>query len=234
MKNIFAEYKIDDYRVIVLKVLEDNFVYFVCLGNKAILIDAGEAKPILEFVNERKIELLQILITHNHSDHINGCQHLLNHIGVHSRSPAVAEEEIKILNTTCLIISTPGHSAIHKSFYFPDLKIVFTGDLLINGGCGRVIDGSIEKLFKSLNKIKNLPNEILVFGGHNYLENNLNFALSVKPNLNYFKKRLEIFRSHPKDALFVKLEDEKKTNIFLQCKNLNEFIILRKKKDFFN
>ena len=71
MEHLFAEFKINNYEIFVLKVLEDNFVYLICLNNKAILIDAGESKPILEFIDKRNIQLLQILITHNHVDHIN-------------------------------------------------------------------------------------------------------------------------------------------------------------------
>ena len=234
MEHLFAEFKINNYEIFVLKVLEDNFVYLICLNNKAILIDAGESKPILEFIDKRNIQLLQILITHNHADHINGCQDLLNRLGVHSRSPAVAEETIKILNTVCRVISTPGHSSIHKSFYFPDLKIVFTGDLLINGGCGRVIDGTIEKLFNSLKKIKDLPNETLVFGGHDYLESNLLFSQSIKSGDLFLKNRLDKYNENCKEALFIDLKNEKNTNIFLQCETLEEFVKLRRMKDFFN
>ena len=234
MKHLFAEFKINNYEIFVLKVLEDNFVYLICLNNKAILIDAGESKPILEFIDKRNIQLLQILITHNHVDHINGCQDLLNRLGVHSRSPAVVEEAIRILDTECRVISTPGHSSIHKSFYFPDLKIVFTGDLLINGGCGRVIDGTIEKLFYSLKKIKDLPDDTLVFGGHDYLESNLLFSQSIKPDDLFLKNRLDKCQKNLKDALFLDLKNEKDTNIFLQCKTFEKFVKLRKMKDFFN
>ena len=198
MEHLFAEFKINNYEIFVLKVLEDNFVYLICLNNKAILIDAGESKPILEFIDKRNIQLLQILITHNHADHINGCHDLLDKLGVHSRSPAVAEETIRILGTVCRVISTPGHSSIHKSFYFPDLKIVFTGDLLINGGCGRVIDGTMEKLFNSLKKIKNLPDETLVFGGHDYLESNLLFSQSINSDDLFLKNRLDKYNENCK------------------------------------
>ena len=234
MEHLFAEFKINKYEIFVLKVLEDNFVYLICLNNKAILIDAGESKPILEFIDKRNIQLLQILITHNHADHINGCHDLLDKLGAHSRSPAVAEETIRILGTVCRIISTPGHSSIHKSFYFPDLKIVFTGDLLINGGCGRVIDGTMEKLFNSLKKIKNLPDDTLVFGGHDYLESNLLFSQSINSDDLSLKNRLDKYNENCEEALFIDLKNEKNTNIFLQCETLEEFVKLRRMKDFFN
>jgi len=233
MKNIIAEFKINNYQIFALKVLEDNFVYFVCLNNKAILIDAGESKSIIEFINEKNIQLMQILITHNHFDHVGGCQHLLDMYGVHSRSPSVAEEEISILQTKCIVMSTPGHSAIHKSFYFPELKIVFTGDLLINGGCGRVIDGTMEQLFNSLAKISNLPKSTIVCGGHDYLESNLHFSQSINSNSDIISKRLYKYNLDAKKALFVSLENEIKTNIFLNCKSLEEFTELRIKKDKF-
>tara|TARA_A100001388_G_C28772252_1_gene504643 strand:+ start:778 stop:1479 length:702 start_codon:yes stop_codon:yes gene_type:complete len=233
MKNIIAQFKINNYEVFALKVLEDNIVYFICLNNKAILIDAGESKPILEFIDKNNIQLMQILITHNHYDHVGGCQRLLDLYGVHSRSPSVAEEEISILQTKCEVISTPGHSAIHKSFYFPELKIVFTGDLLINGGCGRVIDGTIEQLYNSLGKITSLPESTIVLGGHDYLKSNLLFSQSIKPCSDIFKKRLSTYNSDPQKALFMSIKNEISSNIFLNCESLEQFTELRIKKDLF-
>ena len=117
MKNIIAQFKINN-RGFALKVLEDNIVYFICLNNKAILIDAGESKPILEFIDKNNIQLMQILITHNHYDHVGGCQRLLDLYGVHSRSPSVVEEEISILPTKCEVISTLGIQQFIKVFIF--------------------------------------------------------------------------------------------------------------------
>ena len=233
MKNIIAQFKINNYEIFALKVLEDNIVYFICLNNKAILIDAGESKPILEFIDKNNIQLMQILITHNHYDHVSGCQRLLDLYGVHSRSPSIAEEEISILQTKCEVIATPGHSAIHKSFYFPQLKIVFTGDLLINGGCGRVIDGTMEQLYNSLGKITSLPESTIVFGGHDYLESNLLFSQSIKPHSDILSKRLSSYNSDPQKALFMSLKNEISSNIFLNCESLEQFTELRIKKDLF-
>ena len=113
MSNVLKTFIINDYKIVVLSILEDNFCYLVINKNKALIIDPGEAEPILKYIKNESIEALQIFITHSHSDHTGGCLELQKKLGVVSRSPSVNEEQIEILDTTCSIISTPGLSLIH-------------------------------------------------------------------------------------------------------------------------
>lgn len=233
MNKPFASYLIQDHSIFVLKVLEDNFVYLVCCNGKAILIDAGDAKPILKFLQSKELDLLHILITHTHQDHIAGCLDIQNELGVLSRSPASAEEVVNWLDTPCRVISTPGHTKIHKSFYFPELNIIFTGDVLINGGCGRLLGGTIDQLFNSLRKIASLPNSVRIFGGHDYLKENLRFAQQELPSCKRISERIKRYQKNKPDGLFVLLEDEKKTNPFMRCSSIKELSVLRTRKDHF-
>ena len=233
MSNVLKTFIINDYKIVVLSILEDNFCYLVINKNKALIIDPGEAEPILKYIKNESIDALQIFITHSHSDHTGGCLELQKKLGVVSRSPSVNEEQIEILDTTCSIISTPGHTQIHKSFYFPELGIIFTGDALINGACGRILGGTANQLFKSLEKISKLPASVKIFGGHDYLEENLRFSLNENSGCKSTILRINKYKKNAADGLFVSIKNEILTNPFLRCNSLKEFILLRKRKDRF-
>ena len=219
--------------VLAVPVLGDNFAYLVCRGGEAILVDAGEAKPVFQALEENNLRLQKILITHTHHDHIGGCRELQDRLGVQSASPAVESGEFPMLGTLCRSISTPGHMAIHKTYYFPELGILFTGDTLINGACGRLLGGTAEQLFSSLRAICELPDETRIFGGHDYLADNMAFALSVEPGNEAAKARLGLYRTDPAAAIFATLAVEKKTNPFLRVDTAEEFTQLRRRKDSF-
>ena len=142
MSQPVMRHRVGDYEIIALPVLRDNFSYLISTAGKAILIDAGEAAPVLTFLAAEELQLVQVLITHHHADHTAGCRALQQELGVLSRSPSVAAEETSYLSTPCRVMATPGHTRLCKSFYFPALDALFSGDALINGGCGRVMEGS--------------------------------------------------------------------------------------------
>lgn len=224
---------IGDYVVVAVPVLRDNFVYLVCRAGEAVLIDAGEAKPVFQAVEENDLRLQKILITHTHHDHIGGCRRIQDRLGVQSVSPAVESAEFPVLGTVCRSISTPGHMAVHKTYYFPELNVLFAGDTLINGACGRLLGGTAQQLFSSLRKICELPDDTRIFGGHDYLVANMEFALSVEPGNAAAEARLKLYREDPAAAIFATLAEEKKTNPFLRVDTVDEFTALRKQKDSF-
>lgn len=219
------------HEVLAVPVLHDNFVYLVCHNEEAVLIDAGEAKPVFKILEKENFQLLGILITHTHHDHVGGCRAIVDRLGVQSTSPGVEEGEFPVLGTVCRSISTPGHMAVHKIYHFPELGILFTGDTLINGACGRLLGGTAEQLFDSLQLIKTLPDETRVFGGHDYLVDNMEFALSVEPENEDMQARLDLYRKDPASAIFATLAEEKKTNPFLRVETAGDFAELRRRKD---
>jgi len=228
-----TRFSFGDFEVLAVPVLRDNFVYLVCRDGEAVLIDAGEAKPIFSALEENDLRLQKLLITHTHHDHIGGCRAIQDRLGVQSTSPGVEEGEFAMLGTVFQSISTPGHMAVHKCYYFPELGILFAGDTLINGACGRLLGGSAEQLFSSLKTICELPDDTRVFGGHDYLADNLAFALSVEPGNPDMQARLNLYRTDPAAAIFATLGEEKKTNPFLRVGSVGEFSTLRKQKDRF-
>ncbi len=221
------------FEVLAVPVLRDNFAYLVCRADEAVLVDAGEAKPVFQALEENDLHLQKVLITHAHHDHVGGCRKIQDRLGVQSVSPAVEAGEFSMLGTVCRFISTPGHMALHKCYYFPELGILFTGDTLINGACGRLLGGTAEQLFSSLRAICELPDDTRIFGGHDYLVDNMEFALSVEPGNEDVKARLDLYRTDPPTAIFATLGEEKKTNSFLRVDSVGAFATLRKQKDAF-
>ena len=228
-----ARFQFESHEVLAVPVLRDNFVYLVCRDGEAILIDAGEAKPIFRALDENDLRLQKLLITHTHHDHVGGCRAIQDRLGVQSTSPGLEPGTIPMLGTICESISTPGHMAVHKCYHFPELKIFFAGDTLINGACGRLLGGTAEQLFSSLRTLCELPDDTRIFGGHDYLAENMEFALSVEPGNADMQARLDLYRTDPSAATFVTLAEEKKTNPFLRVKTVEEFSALRRRKDSF-
>lgn len=222
-----------DYEVLAVPVLRDNFVYLICRDGKSVLIDAGEARPVFEVLDQENLQLLEAFITHTHHDHVGGCRAIQERLGILFTSPAVEEREYNVLGAACCSLSTPGHMAVHKGYHFPGLGILFTGDALINGACGRLLGGTAEQAYASLQKIKAFPDDTRIFGGHDYLVENMEFALSVEPGNSDMQARLDLYRTDPAAAIFTTLAEEKKTNPFLRVNTVEEFSELRRLKDTF-
>ncbi len=226
-------FQIGDYEVLAVPVLYDNYVYLVCRDGQAVLIDAGEAQPVFQTLEQESLQLLDVLITHQHHDHVGGCREIQDRLGVQSTSPGVEAGEFEMLGTSYRSISTPGHTYVHKVYYFPELAMLFAGDTLINGACGRILDGTAEQLFNSLQKIRQLPDDTRILGGHDYLVDNMAFAKMVEPDNTDVKARIERYQKDPASAIFTTLEEEKKTNPFLRVDSLEAFTELRRRKDIF-
>lgn len=225
-----------EYELLAVTVLSrsyNNFVFLLCHNGQAVLIDAGEAAPVFEVLEQENLQLTDVLITHTHHDHMGGCRAILDRLGVQSTSPSIEVFEKEMLGTTCRSIFTPGHMMVHKCFHFPELGILFSGDAVINGGCGRILGGTAEQFFESLKKISALPDETRIFGAHDYLVDNMMFSIFVDPDNEETKRRFELYKTDPAAAIFVSLAEEKKTNPFFQAPSVDVFKKLRLQRDEF-
>jgi len=221
-RKIFKMVRGED-QVIVLPVLQDNFVYLLVRGTNAVAIDAGAFAPLAAYLRAQNLCLRAAYLTHGHGDHAAGYGQLQQCIQRDDRQiPGPVE-----------VLELPGHTAEDRGFYFPAAGVAFTGDCLINGACGRVLGGSMEDLYHSLQRIKRLPPETLLFGGHDYLLGNLRFGLHCEPGNAAIQERLHLYRQDPGRALFVSLAEEMASNPFLRAADLQAFTALRQVKDRF-
>ena len=238
-------------QVEIIPCLQDNYSYLIIDDNtnSACVIDPSEAKPIINFLKNRNINLKYILNTHHHYDHIGGNKDLKKKFGsviVGFKEDADRIPELDILvednqvwqaeNFIAKIIHVPGHTSGHICFHFFKEKLVFTGDTLFSLGCGRIFEGTYKEMFESLNKIKSLPEETKVYCGHEYTLNNSKFCIIYDhQNLN-LKKKVESIKQQTLDRLPTipsTIKDELECNIFLRTNDLDSFSKLRDLKDNF-
>ena len=234
----------------IIPCLQDNYSYLIIdENNNACVIDPSEAKPVIDLVERKKINLKYILNTHHHYDHIGGNEELkkkYNSIVVGYKDDAERIPGINVLvennqiwksdNFEAKIIHIPGHTTGHISFHFFNEKLIFTGDTLFSLGCGRIFEGTYQEMFESLNKIKSLPADTKIYCGHEYTLQNSKFCIKHDPeNTNLQNKILEIAKKLEKAQPTIPstLKDEIECNIFLKAKNLESFSKLRDLKDNF-
>ncbi|MBF5059739.1 hydroxyacylglutathione hydrolase [Candidatus Neptunochlamydia vexilliferae] len=209
-----------------LKVLEDNYTYVISWDQNALVVDPGEGEPILKLLEEENLTLKNILITHYHDDHTGGVELLKKKtecrvIGPEDeRIPDLDQsvddgEELLFGPFSIEVFSTPGHTKPHLIYFFRDLHLLFTGDLLFTGGCGRLFEGTLEEMWNSLEKVLALPDDTAIYCGHEYTVANLEFAATVEPDNAALQKRLE--EAKKKDVSVPStLAEEKATNPFLR------------------
>ena len=210
--------------VITISALGDNYIY-LCryYRNDAFAVDPGEAKAVLEVLKKHGLNLTDVLITHRHFDHTAGIETLKERTGC----KVIGGEKEKVLlvgNVNIQVIATPGHTRDSVCYYVqPSEKhrgLLLTGDTLFVGGCGRPIECDAKTLWQSLQKLTALPNDTLLYPGHNYTAENYEFALTIEPNNSDVKSRLEDARKAHRQGLPTvpsTILQEKTTNIFLRA-----------------
>lgn len=211
----------------------DNYIW--CVINQqhrtALIIDPGEAEPVLNYLNRQNLSLGAIFITHHHGDHCAGLKSLLAHCPVPVYGPKlepiegvshlVAEPQEIILarlELTFKVLDTPGHTKGHIAFYSNEM--LFCGDTLFAAGCGRLFEGSPLEMFTSLQKLTALPDNTKIYCAHEYTKANLKFAQTVEPNNVNIKSKLHTvnqLRANNLITLPSTLAEEKLTNPFLRC-----------------
>ncbi len=238
-------------KIEIIKCLQDNYSYLIIdeENQTACVIDPSESAPIINYLDNSKINLKFILNTHHHYDHVGGNiglkkkynSKVVGFIGDKNRIPEIdiSLEDNQIWkqdNFEAKIYHVPGHTSGHIAFHFFKEKKIFTGDTLFSLGCGRIFEGTYEQMYNSLKKIKSLPKDTEIYCGHEYTLQNSNFCIANDSgNLKLKNKILEINKKL-KNALPTipsTLADELECNIFLKAKDLESFSKLRDLKDNF-
>ena len=214
---------------------EDNYIWVLNdEGGRCLIVDPGEATPILRAIEENQWQPEAILLTHHHNDHVGGVEELRRKFpNVVVYGPAetqnkgtteiVAEGDvITVLGHNFSVIATPGHTLGHICFFsFPYL---FCGDTLFSGGCGRLFEGTATQMYQSFCKINTLPEDTIICCAHEYTLGNMKFAISILPqdsDLNEYYCKVKELRAKNQKTLPVTLQNERKINLFLRTEDID-------------
>jgi hydroxyacylglutathione hydrolase len=187
-----------------IPVLSDNYIYLVrCrVTNACAVIDPAEAAPVLEEAQRLGWTITHVLNTHHHFDHTGGNEAIKAATGARilgfgpdaERLPGLDQaladgDTILIGEARAEVIATPGHTSGHVSYWFPESHALFCGDTLFSAGCGRLFEGTASQMWASLDRLRALPADTMVFCAHEYTQSNITFALTVDPRNPALRKR---------------------------------------------
>ncbi len=237
-------------KIVVLPLLADNYTYLLHTETEAAVVDPADADVVQRELERRSLTLTHMLITHAHHDHVGGVPSLKRHTAAavvgapDDRIPGLDHpvREGSVLafgGASFTALMTPGHGAHDVSYLLqtPDRQdALFCGDTLFVSGCGRLLESDAETMWASLKKLAALPDDTELYCGHEYTEENLEFAVSECPDDPVYQKRLIAVRERLREGLPSVPSNiglEKKANPFLRCESLVEFADLRKRKDRF-
>ncbi len=165
-------------------------------GRDALVVDPGDAAPVREALERAQLTLRSILVTHHHPDHVGGVAELVRATGATVWGPALEKmpvpvtplrggDTVQALGLAFEVIDVPGHTAGHIAFYCAAMDgapLLFCGDTLFSGGCGRLFEGTPAQMHASLARLAALPGSTRVCCAHEYTLSNLAFARAVEPD----------------------------------------------------
>ncbi|WP_198265535.1 hydroxyacylglutathione hydrolase [sulfur-oxidizing endosymbiont of Gigantopelta aegis] len=223
-------------RVSRIPAFDDNYIWFIHgLANlhaeqQIIIVDPGEAAPVIEAIKANDYQPQAIFITHHHADHTGGISELLKTYNIPVYGPQnetiesinfTLNEELSInmpdMGLSFDVLDVPGHTRGHIAYVGHHL--LFIGDTLFAGGCGRIFEGTSEQMHHSLAKLLKLSDETMVYCAHEYTTDNLVFAQRVEPDNQQLQQRIEdtqILRNNNQSTVPSNLALEKQTNPFLR------------------
>jgi hydroxyacylglutathione hydrolase len=217
-----------------LPAFADNYIWILHNGSEALVVDPGDAQPVIEALARNSLTLHSILVTHHHHDHTGGVAQLREATGAMVYGPAfetipepvtrVSEGDTVLgpSGITFRVVEVPGHTAGHIAYYAEPLgeaPLLFCGDTLFSAGCGRLFEGTPAQMLDSLGKLAALPGNTRVCCTHEYTLNNLRFALAVEPgnqSLQEYDNRCRSLRAQGLPTLPSTMELELRINPFLR------------------
>lgn len=226
--------------IMPLPALSDNYIWIIEKDKRIVVVDPSEADLLLKLMASKGYDLDAVLLTHKHPDHIGGVKEL---IAAHP-APVYGPEEtglateivkggekIDLLGENFEVIATPGHTEGHVAYKMKEH--LFIGDTLFLSSCGRVFSGDYEAMFKTLENLKAMDDEVKIYSAHEYSLSNLEQSVNYLKN-DATKNELERVRSLRDEGavtLPTTMGKEKQVNPFLVIDDFDEFVRYRKERD---
>lgn len=243
-------------RLALLPVLRDNLVPILHNDRQAVVVDPAEAEPVARWLQAHGLELVAILHTHHHSDHIGGTPGLLRFWPGAAVVAAAADrrriplqtlgvgdgDRLELLGRHLVVLAVPGHTLQHLAYLLEPLAAgeeggdLFCGDSLFAAGCGRMFEGSAEQMHGSLQRLAALPPATRVWCAHEYTEANLRWAVTLAPENRAIHHRLETVQQQRRQGRCTipsSIGLERQTNLMLRAPDPATFARLRRHKDGF-
>jgi len=227
-------------KLIALPAFTDNYVWMLHDDHQAIVVDPGDAEPVAAALDARGLALAAILVTHHHPDHVGGVAALRPRL--QGRQPGLVYgpareaipqpfvpladgDTVQVLGLAFQVIDVPGHTAGHIAYYLPspgadEAPVLFCGDTLFSGGCGRLFEGTPAQMHRSLGRLSALPGATRVCCAHEYTESNLKFAGAVEPandELARYTVACRALRAQGLPTLPSTIAQERAINPFMRC-----------------
>ena len=237
-----------------LPVLQDNVIWIWTCGSEAVVVDPAVADPVRNWLQERHLTLTTVLQTHHHADHIGGTPELMKiwpgtsviaAARDRSRIPfqtvsVTDNSKVSVMGRELLVMDVAAHTSAHIAFFLPEASdssvgpLLFCGDTLFAGGCGRLFEGTPKDMHRALQRFSSLPSSTKVCCAHEYTEGNLRWAVEIRPEDVAIKTRYqEVGERRAKGELTLpsSIEVEQRTNLFMQANSAEELGQLRQHKD---
>lgn len=221
--------------LLALPAFSDNYLWLLHDGARALVVDPGDAEPVFAALKQHGLKLAAILVTHHHADHVGGVATLREATGATVYGPmreripepfipAADGAHVDALGISFRVIDVPGHTAGHIAYFADDVNgapLLFCGDTLFSGGCGRLFEGTPQQMLASLDKLAALPSDTRVCCAHEYTLANLRFASAVEPGntaLAEYQRECEALRAAGTPTLPSSIGTERAINPFLRSR----------------
>jgi hydroxyacylglutathione hydrolase len=235
--------------IVPVPAFTDNYIWLVhdeASGETAV-VDPGDAAPVIAEAEGRRWRITQIWNTHWHPDHTGGNAALKEATGALVSGPAAGKipardvalvegDEVRIGDHVGRVIEVPGHTLDHIALVFQQDGVAFVGDTVFAMGCGRLFEGTAQQMYRSLQRLGDLPDAMRLYPAHEYTLANARFAVHAEPANAATAKRLDevrALRDAGRITLPTSVAQERETNPFVRATNWEEFARLRSEKDSF-